>query len=412
MKRLKIGIFGLNRGEEYVDGFLLCDTDIVAVCDFNKKRIERVLQKLGKDVAVYNDFAEFISHPMDVVVIANYFHEHAQFVIESLKRNLHVFCECSVAVTMAECVNLVRVAEKSKGIFMLAENYPFMAFNQEMKRVCDEGSLGNILYAEGEYNHPLEPNDKDFYFKYCDSLEHWRNYLPRAYYVTHSLAPLMYVTNATPIRVTAMPVYAPFEPSFAHGRYVADRAAIITTLNEDNSVFKITGCAAFGAHGNSYRFCGENGQIENIRGLGNKIMLRYNKWNVPKGQKEINFYEVERKDADENLIRQTSHEGADFLVVREFVDCVRNGRKPVFDIYFAVRLAMVGILAHRSLLDKGVPYDIPDLHLESERINYENDKLSPFAIHDRENLIPCCSNPEYKPSQEQLENYLKMINKE
>ena len=37
---------------------------------------------------------------------------------------------------------------------------------------------------------------------------------------------------------------------------VGDRAAIITTLNHDDSVFRVAGCAAFGSHGSSYRICG------------------------------------------------------------------------------------------------------------------------------------------------------------
>ncbi len=32
---------------------------------------------------------------------------------------------------------------------MLAENYPFMLFNQEMKRVYNGGTLGKAVFAEG-----------------------------------------------------------------------------------------------------------------------------------------------------------------------------------------------------------------------------------------------------------------------
>ena len=42
-----------------------------------------------------------------------------------------------------------------------------MIFNREMKRVCDNGSLGKILYAEGEYNHPLDPTDTNFAKNYA-----------------------------------------------------------------------------------------------------------------------------------------------------------------------------------------------------------------------------------------------------
>jgi len=40
---------------------------------------------------------------------------------------------------------------------------------------------------------------------------------------------------------------------------------MISTINDDGSVFRFTGCSHFGAHGNSYRVCGTEGQIENFR---------------------------------------------------------------------------------------------------------------------------------------------------
>ena len=60
--------------------------------------------------------------------------------------------------------------------------------------------------------------------------KHWRNYLPRSYYITHSLAPIMWATGATPKKVSAMATFAPFEEE-VNARMVGDRAAIVTTFN-------------------------------------------------------------------------------------------------------------------------------------------------------------------------------------
>ena len=101
---------------------------------------------------------------------------------------------------------------------------------------------------------------------------------------------------------------------------VADRAAIMTTLNDDGSVFKFTGCAAFGAHGNSYRICGQKGQIENIRGTADKIMLRYNSWQIPQGREEINYYSPEWAEDEKDFAQEAGHGGSDFFVIKEFFD--------------------------------------------------------------------------------------------
>ena len=37
---------------------------------------------------------------------------------------------------------------------MFAENYPYMAYNQEMRRLYECGAVGDFKYGEGEYVHP------------------------------------------------------------------------------------------------------------------------------------------------------------------------------------------------------------------------------------------------------------------
>lgn len=412
MKKIKIGVFGASRGIDVAMNFLLLDCEIVALCDFNEKRRNEGLEKLGMDVAVFEDFDTFIEQEMDAVILANYFHEHTPYAIKCFEKGIHVFSECISNGTMAEGVELVRAYEKSNSIYMLAENYPQMIFNREMKRICDEGTLGKILYAEGEYNHPVEADDHEFNKSAVYYIEHWRNFLPRSYYITHSLAPLMWSTGATPKRVSALPIYAPFKETVT-ARRVGDRAAIVTTLNDDDSVFRVTGCAAFGAHHNAYRVCGENGQIENLRGMGSKIMLRYNNWSIPEGKEEINLYEPEWNDMDEDFINKSGHGGGDYIIARMFLDCIREGKQPEhpFDIYSATTMSSVAILAHRSILNGGVTYDIPDFRIEECRNEYEKDRQTPFYGTDgSEPNIPCCSNPDYKPTEEQIKKMIEVLN--
>ena len=412
MEQIKIGVFGCNRGSDYFRSLLANNANIVAVCDKDDFWLNKAKERLGDGVAYYESFDEFIEHPMDAVLLANYFNEHAPYAIRFLEKGVHVLSECTAAGTMAECVALVRAAEKSKAKYMLCENYPFMKFNREIKRVCDEGTLGKILYAEGEYNHPGDGQDKSFPQRYVPYATHWRYFLPATYYVTHSLAPIMYATGANPIRVTAMPVYAPNQnPNDIVGTHNGDAAAIITTLNDDDSVFRFTGCATFGAHHNAYRVCGTEGQIENLRGMDEKIMLRYNKWSKPAEMETANLYDPQWNHKDEDLIVKEGHGGGDFLVIQEFLNCIREDKKPPFDVYFATRMSAVAILGGRSMMERGVPYDIPDFSKEEDRKKWENDTASPcYGPNGEEPTLPCCSHPEYKPMESQLNRYYEAIN--
>jgi len=411
MKRIRIGVFGALRGAGLATNFMMLNCEIVALCDKNPERLAHGAKRLGDDVVLYDDFDKFIEHDMDVVILANFFNEHAPYAIKCFERGLHVYSECISNGTMAEGVELIRAFEKSKSIYFLAENYPQMIFNREAKRVADGGSLGKIVYAEGEYNHPTNPYDKEFKKMHVYYREHWRNYLPASYYITHSLGPVMHVTGATPKRVTAFGCYAPNDADIPFAKQTADIAAEVMTLNDDGSVFRITGCAGFGGQHNAYRFCGTKGQIENVRGLG-KVMLRYNDWETPEGMEPTTLYEPQWNDKDEELIKKSGHGGADYITARKFVECIKENKQPEhpFDIYSAINMSSVAILAHRSMLEGGVPYDIPDFHLESEREKYEGDRLTPFVSPDGdEPTLPSCSHPDYKPKESQLKAFDELL---
>ena len=395
-RKVKVGVLGAYRGTGMINYCKVADNaELVAICDKYGPALEKQREICGDTIAYYTSFDELIEHEgLEAIFLCNYFHEHTPYAIKALEKNIHVLSECTSNATMADGVALVRATEKSKAIYMLSENYPFMRFNVEMRRVFRGGTLGTLIYAEGEYNHPIDPFDNKEIKGLRPYREHWRNCLPRSYYITHSLAPLMHITGATPIRVTAMPCYVPFPKDSLLNCNVNDRAAIITCLNDDDSVFRVTGCATFGGHGNFYRICGELGQIENRKCDGGRVTLHYNEWDKPEGQDAVQTYLPSWNDPDEELISKATHGGGDFLVIREFFDSIREGRQPAFDVYFATTMASVAILSNRSLLERGVTYDIPDFRREEYRKKYENDTLSPFYGTDGSKpTIECCSHP-------------------
>lgn len=411
MKKLKIGVVGGGRGATLAQNFMLLNCDVVALCDNIPERLELGAKRINNGLALYDSFDKFIEHDMDAVILANFFHEHAPMAIKCMEKGIHVFSECISNGTMAEGVELVKAFERSNAVYFLAENYPQMLFNREMKRVCDTGTLGKILYAEGEYNHPGDPANTEFKKEYNYFPEHWRNYLPRTYYITHSLGPVMRATGATPKKVTAFASFAPTIGDYPVASYVGDRSAVIMTQNDDGSVFRVTGCAAFGAHHNAYRICGTEGQIENLRGMGSKVMLRYNDWSKPEGAEEINLYEPQWNDKDEDLIKTSGHGGADYLTARMFVECIRDGKQPEhpFDVYSAVAMSSVAILGHRSMLEGGKPYDIPDFRDDEWCKKYENDRQTPFYSEGATPDLPCCSHTDFAPTDEQVKLFREFV---
>src|SRR5436190_19609547 len=109
--------------------------------------------------------------------------------------------ECICNATLAEGVALCRAVERSGKTYMLAENYAYTAFSMEMRRLYRAGEIGEVTYAEGEYNHPMAPRER---VALSPGLDHWRNWLPSTYYCTHALAPLVYVGGQMPVKVNGL----------------------------------------------------------------------------------------------------------------------------------------------------------------------------------------------------------------
>lgn len=409
MKKIRLGMFGVNRGSAFYDIIKANDGELVAICEKHPVRCKLAKDFWGENLAVYDNFDEFIEHDMDAVFICNYFHEHAPYAIKCIEKGIPVLSECTAAGTMAEAVELVRAVEKHKTIYMLSENYPYMLFNQEMRRIYKKGELGTLLYAEGEYNHPADLSDKNrAQTVKCLTpyLEHWRNHLPRTYYLTHSLAPLMWATGARPVKVTAMPIY---KPEVSGAVYNGDVGAAMLITNDDNSVFRVFGNTAFGFREDSYRIVGTKGQIENIRGGGGKVALNFNTWDIPQGKQENNIYMPEWGDVDVEAVKNAGHGGGDYFTINEFFNCIRENRTPEMDVYFAASMAAVGILGFRSILENK-PFDIPNMRDESERSKFENDRETPFYSSNGEKpTIRCCSDPNFVQTQEKIDRYLNMI---
>jgi predicted dehydrogenase len=372
--KIRIGIVGLGRGGSFMgranDALGL---ELAAICDVRKERLEQVAAQKG--VRGYTDYDEFLGHDMDAVVLANFFHEHAPLAIKALKAGKHVLSETACNSTLAEGVELCRAVEASGKVYMLAENYPFTAFNQEMKFLYEQGEIGEVTYAEGEYNHPMRFGD---WISIAPGYDHWRNWIPSTYYCTHALAPLMHVTGRMPKRVIGLSLG--FEELTAGTTRMDDPGSVILCRMDNGSVFRLFGLTMPG-HSNWYRLHGLRGAMETVRGPGyfgpEMVRVWHEEWDLKPGEPvERTWKPGWREHAD--LARAAGHGGGDFWVNHAFATAIREGRQPWLDVYRGVAMSSVGILAWRSALEEGKPFDMPDFRDEASRKAVEDDRWSPF----------------------------------
>ena len=242
----------MGRGQSFARGVSTgVGMELVALCDTWEERLQEAGEQFG--VETYTDYDEFLTHDMDAVVLANYFHQHAPFAIKALEAGFHVMSETACNTTLAEGVALCRAVEKSGKIYMLAENYPYTAFSQEMRRVYQAGEIGEVTYAEGEYNHPMAVEAR---LKITPGSKHWRAWLPSTYYCTHALAPLMYMTDTMPKQINALSIAC--DSVIEETVRVSDPGSVILCRMDNGAVFRIFGLILPG-HSNWYRVHGARG---------------------------------------------------------------------------------------------------------------------------------------------------------
>ena len=376
-KPIRVGVIGVGRGQTFMHQAAAAGMELVAICDMWKERLKEVGRKYK--IATYTDYDKFLDHDLDAVVLANYFHQHAPFAIKALAAGKHVMSECAACGTLAEGVALCRAVEKSGKIYMLAENYPYTAFNIEMARLYRAGEIGRVLYAEGEYNHPMS---FDVYQSIAPGLRHWRNNLPATYYCTHALAPLMTITDTTPKRVTGLAVPLPLESRLPRLWKQQDAAGLILATMDNGAVFKLLQFSLPG-HCIFYRLHGEEGLMETGRGPGywgpGNIRIVHDEWDFKKGQTPESSY-YPRFPEWAQAAMKAGHGGGDWFTNHYFAEAIRSGRQPYLDVYRGVAMSVVGILAWKSVLDNGASYEVPDFRKESSRRKWENDTWNPLDL--------------------------------
>ncbi len=392
MKKIRIGVFGAWRGSSYVsiingmEGY-----ELTAVCDKRRDRLDALKPSCTAEVRYFSDFDEFIGSGMDAVLLCNYFNEHTPFAVKAMERGIHVLSECTASSTLKECAELCRAVERTGCKYMLGENYPFTRACLDMERVVREGSLGKILYAEGEYNHGGSESDLRHL---TPEPFHWRAWMPRTYYCTHALGPLMHMTKAMPVTVNARAVHSDVLEGYDSFRHNYDAGAVMLCGMDDGSLFRFTGCSALPSPGR-HRVIGEYGSIE-TGGFVSGNQVHYYPWTLPEGETRTSFgYEPQWPELGE-AASAAGHGGGDFWVLHHFYQWIAEDIKPFFDVYRGTAMSAAGILGWRSCLNGGKEYKIPDFSDEAARKTAESDDLTPFPDSGGKGITLPCSTKDAK----------------
>lgn len=130
------------------------DVQLVGVSD-SSKIVLGLLQKYTK-FSCYTDYMKMIEEEKpDAVFVAVPTRLHYEIIKSLLEKNIHVFAEKPFCLSTDEGEELVALAEGHNLINQVGYHNKFLGTFQEVKRIINEGYLGDIYHFVGEAYGPV-----------------------------------------------------------------------------------------------------------------------------------------------------------------------------------------------------------------------------------------------------------------
>ncbi|WP_195572280.1 Gfo/Idh/MocA family protein [Paenibacillus sp. 1001270B_150601_E10] len=145
-----IGCGGIANGKHMPALSKRPNAEMVAFCDIIEERAIEAKEKYGKeDAKVYTDYKEVLKDKtIDIVHVCTPNDSHAEIAIAALESDKHVMCEKPMAKTAADARRMVEAAERTGKKLTVGYNNRFRSDSQYLKKVCEDGTLGDIYYAK------------------------------------------------------------------------------------------------------------------------------------------------------------------------------------------------------------------------------------------------------------------------
>ena len=149
MKKLNFAIVGYGRIGKRHAGHIVKHGNLIAVCDIDRNKKNNLKTEFN-NVEFYTSLEKlFQNHNnIDVVSVCTPNGNHCESTIFSLKNGANVLCEKPLALSIADCGEMIKTAEKNnKRLFVVKQN----RFNppvQKLKELIDKNKLGKIYSVQ------------------------------------------------------------------------------------------------------------------------------------------------------------------------------------------------------------------------------------------------------------------------
>jgi predicted dehydrogenase len=159
-ERVGIGVIGVGlMGRIHARNFQAQrDSQVVAVAEVYRPRLEAAAALIGGNVAQYSDFRKLIENKfVDAVVIATPDHWHALMTMIACTAGKDVYVEKPLTLFVREGRWMVEVAQRHKRVVQVGTQQRSGEHYQQARKLVQEGRLGQLVSVQCNYFRNVSP---------------------------------------------------------------------------------------------------------------------------------------------------------------------------------------------------------------------------------------------------------------
>ncbi len=164
MSKIKTAVIGAGfMGRVHTEGIRrLGNVEIAAVAAITAEEAAAFGKNMGIEKTT-GDYREILADPsIQAVHICTPNVLHHQIAMEAMKAGKHVLCEKPLALSAAQAKEMVAMAGKTGLANCVNHNLRYYPLTQQIRRMIENGDLGEILIVQGTYSQDWLLYDTDF----------------------------------------------------------------------------------------------------------------------------------------------------------------------------------------------------------------------------------------------------------
>lgn len=396
-QKIRIGFVGCGQFARFFVPLFMAHPacEFVAVCDKFPERARDYQEKFGVH-RIFDTFEEMIaSDEINSVAIFSQRNQHGGMAIAALKAGKNVYSAVPMATDIEEIKEIVRLVGETGLTYSMGETGIYRPASIFCRQKYATGEMGQLVYAEAQYNHDMKGLYKTFQYTEGDL---WKKMagLPPFYYPTHSTSMVLSATKAHAVKVAAFGYEDKMDTDiFGEGKNWWDNPFSNTSMlikMSDDSIVRIsenrriawkvpeTYITCFNGTQASYECSLINHSYVSISPDGKRATYEdvsdlLNPCELTKHKREENFVQNcvngqwSEGEAPIQMVKRlpkefapihTGHAGTHKFMVDDFCQAYMTGKLSPTNAWQAARYNIPGLTAHQSALKGGVSLDVYD----------------------------------------------------